>query len=1515
MDATTTRNTRFSSTLMMAIGLGLAVLGLLLLVGVATATIDGDLPPTFTGDWNIDNPTTVQDEVIFILDGNVTVNSDLVLVDSEIYIDWWSWYDNYDFIVDRRGSVKASGSYIGSEWGSGVHYELYGRASFDGCNLEMAMDGIQIYNDGVTFDSCTLGPAYNMGVHVVNCSPTFIDTDIDVEWGSAVLQYSTDMTWSWENPLRLVDPMGLWVEGGAPTFDGLTVQTTQQAVFEVKYTGTAAAALIYMQAIAAPVLIDSEAITDVSGITVQDSYVGINYDVEATAPGLNPQSFEVYVNPICAGILVLDYVDVTITDVLVTNTYLGWVNGYVYGGSSWNSWGTYDEMSLKVVAAILGEYTASMKASVVFRDITTDDGEFLFTHAFHPGYVDMGIGNPPTFSSTVLVSGLDVSSYGGNPIISFETGSGYEEMKTMVWNFEVTGCSFHDLYATAIYYRPGSGAGIVPSINTLDVTENFLVDNCTFTNSYMSGNPFVYVEGIGENHLSNSWIRHIELSDNTFADSSAMAFYINAMYRFAPGSEELFVINNQFSNIVVDMWDWGRLFEADYFQVLRFIGNTFSSLEHPYASYIYDSGGDQNGVRADDYVFNNNDFSSVRSTWESSWLNIYYAGDLLFDGNRISDTNGFVDVTHMPDWVGTCTARFTLNDFSVNSAHMVRYTRSDEAQKELVLRIDNNTVSQNSAYFLDYMWDYYIDTYDNDGSIIVEDNDINNNTGGCIHAWGAVKVIDNSFSDDQGPLVRIDYINLHSPTIAGNVMANNVDVFEIMAKDRGFQLVPMKLSDMTVDCTGTAFMFANMEITMERVDVTGAAVPIAVSNAQVDAYTCQIDGSLCKLLGDGRITGWWSAEVTVVWGNAQGFESGAVTPQALVVFYDSSNSYYTSGNADDLGMLPAAFYRGWRVDLEGLFSYSPYTIKVAASGAANESVNAIDRTLVGEDAIRMVLWDVFQPVVAITDPLTDAMFGQNHFTVHGFVAEIGSGLASVEYSLDGGATYSPLSVTATGDWEIPLAGLPEGDTTVMVKASDVAGNVNEASVTVIVDTIAPAVTIQTPRSGQVFNASAVALTGETERGARLFVNGMPATVDPVGKIQVPLTLNEGGNKIVVEAIDTAGNVGMVEINVTLDTFEPVLVLMAPADQLLTREDTVVVKGIVEPGVSLTIGGTVVVPDANGAFSKVVSLGQGKNTIVVVAIDGAGNRNVAERTVTLDSTPPAVTINSPKEGDKVTTAQILVRISADPEAKLYLNGRLLPGKGLVNRTVLLVEGQNTLEVVAVDPAGNEGKAIVHVLLDTRPPTLEITTPTVMEVWTNQPSIDVKGVAMYATDVIINGVPVVSFDTVTGNFSQTVQLAPGQNNLTVVATDGVNEMRLTLKVWLSVGQPILVVDAMPATVYTQTVTVKGHTDPGIKKVTVKEGTETYTFDVDYTGNFLIGLNLADGQHTVEVSVTDVYGNTATQQTTPFTVKAQKITPETEGAGINVQPMGIGAIIAAIGITIAIVAWMVIRATRRQ
>jgi hypothetical protein len=402
----------------------------------------------------------------------------------------------------------------------------------------------------------------------------------------------------------------------------------------------------------------------------------------------------------------------------------------------------------------------------------------------------------------------------------------------------------------------------------------------------------------------------------------------------------------------------------------------------------------------------------------------------------------------------------------------------------------------------------------------------------------------------------------------------------------------------------------------------------------------------------------------------------------------------------------------------------------------------------------------------------------------------------------------------------------------------------------------------------------------------------------------------------VEAMDAAGNTATVTTNTTLDTFPPVLVLTAPADSLLTRDGSVTVRGIVERGATFTISGTVVVPDADGSFSKVVDLIQGKNTITVVATDDAGNRNVQVRTVTMDNMPPAVTILEPKDGSKVTTSQVLVRISADPDAKLYLNGRMLPTKGAVNRTVLLEEGPNLILVKAVDPAGNEGTASVNVILDTRAPTLEITKPTVMEVWTNQVSIEVDGFARGgATGVIVNGVAA-TFDAASGDFCQTVsQLVSGENNITVVATDGVNQVRQTIKVWLSVARPTLVVDSLSAVITTPTVTITGRTDPGIKTVTVKYSGLSFTFDVNYDGTFAIKLNMPDGPHTVDLSVTNTYGNTATQSSTPFTVKALKIEGKGAAVGMSVQPMGIGAVIAAIGITLAIVAWMVIRATRRR
>jgi uncharacterized protein YfaP (DUF2135 family) len=370
--------------------------------------------------------------------------------------------------------------------------------------------------------------------------------------------------------------------------------------------------------------------------------------------------------------------------------------------------------------------------------------------------------------------------------------------------------------------------------------------------------------------------------------------------------------------------------------------------------------------------------------------------------------------------------------------------------------------------------------------------------------------------------------------------------------------------------------------------------------------------------------------------------------------------------------------------------------------------------------------------------------------------------------------------------------------------------------------------------------------------------------------------------------------------------------MGPADGLLTREGSVTVKGIVEVGATLLVDGAAVVPDTDGSFSKLVSLDEGSNTIEVKATDAAGNMRSVTKTVLRDSEAPAVSIVEPEDGIRTDRNQILVRIQADADAVLYLNGRMLATKGQVDRNLLLVEGTNTVTVRAVDMAGNAATDTVTIILDTVAPTLTVTTPDMIEVWTNQDTIDVSGMATGAATVTINGIAAV-FNAETGTFQQVVPLAAGENNITVSASDGINKAELALQVWMSKALPILVVDNPPATVTQPTVTITGHTAIGIKKVSVKVPEGMLLYDVAFDGSFAIKVNLPDGQHTIEVSVTDAYGNTNKVSTSAFTVKATSLVVEEEDEGIRVQPMGIGAVIAVIGITIAVVAWLVVRSRR--
>lgn len=161
--------------------------------------------------------------------------------------------------------------------------------------------------------------------------------------------------------------------------------------------------------------------------------------------------------------------------------------------------------------------------------------------------------------------------------------------------------------------------------------------------------------------------------------------------------------------------------------------------------------------------------------------------------------------------------------------------------------------------------------------------------------------------------------------------------------------------------------------------------------------------------------------------------------------------------------------------------------------------------------------------------------------------------------------------------------------------------------------------------------------------------------------------------------------------------------MAPRLQPLpeaTAESLIDVAGVGEPGttVQLHLRGISVeetVVDNEGSFEfKGVHLREGENEIYVVARDDVGNKSDDSQTwmVTLDMSLPALGLDQPKNGDRFfdKDSPITVKGTAEEEADLTVNGRfvMIKSDGSWETTINLSEGDNEIEVKAVDAAGNE-----------------------------------------------------------------------------------------------------------------------------------------------------------------------------------------------------------------------------------
>ncbi|WP_090870001.1 S8 family peptidase [Oceanobacillus limi] len=192
---------------------------------------------------------------------------------------------------------------------------------------------------------------------------------------------------------------------------------------------------------------------------------------------------------------------------------------------------------------------------------------------------------------------------------------------------------------------------------------------------------------------------------------------------------------------------------------------------------------------------------------------------------------------------------------------------------------------------------------------------------------------------------------------------------------------------------------------------------------------------------------------------------------------------------------------------------------------------------------------------------------------------------------------------------------------------------------------------------------------------------------------------------------------MIRARVAYGVDDPVI--QSPADGEITNDSNVTVEGTASPSTTVNLlnngeeVGTAEIGD-NGEFAFDVELSEGTNEFTAVSIVNDEEASQSETVaVTLDTQAPELTIDQPTDGDKTNRETVTVEgtIADDHLDTVTVNGQQASvNDGTYSKRIILDEGENVIEVVASDLAGNESTETVTVEADYTAPEIENVTPT-------------------------------------------------------------------------------------------------------------------------------------------------------------------------------------------------------------
>ncbi|WP_157665576.1 Ig-like domain-containing protein [Marinobacter salarius] len=393
-----------------------------------------------------------------------------------------------------------------------------------------------------------------------------------------------------------------------------------------------------------------------------------------------------------------------------------------------------------------------------------------------------------------------------------------------------------------------------------------------------------------------------------------------------------------------------------------------------------------------------------------------------------------------------------------------------------------------------------------------------------------------------------------------------------------------------------------------------------------------------------------------------------------------------------------------------------------ASLATNEVTFTLDTTVPEAGANSIAFDDGGDDVLGAADASAVSLNGQ---------VEAGATVDSIEITdgVSGIVTVpaSAISVDGSGNVSVTgqdLSGLADGELTVTMTVTDEAGNSGSVASTTTLDQTAPTVGVN-PRTT---NDTTPALTGTVDDASAdvtVTVNGNDYSATNNGDGTWTLAddtlpaLGAGDYTVTVTAVDPAGNEGSNTGTLTVDTSVPAVTF----DRLSTNDTTPALSGTVDDAaadVTVTVDGNDYNATNNGdgtwtlADDQLPSLAEGDYTVEVTATGASGNVGSVSGTLTIDTTPPSVTVDPAGDGDLTGTAEPGSTVSIDTDGDGTADYTLeadVDGRWSVTPDAPLADGTD-VSVTAIDEAGNTSDPVTMTVDTVAPnaPTLALANDT-------------------------------------------------------------------------------------------------------------------------------------------------------------------------------------------------------------